>query len=82
MSRLVFAAILILLLALVAPALAQPKPVEARGFSPGEVYDYSGLDSVNLFNGNLVLAPAYPSSAATADQPRHSSPRSTAILAD
>jgi len=38
------------------PALAQEDPNLARGFSPGELYDYSGVDTVNLFNGNLVLS--------------------------
>ncbi|MEM7052050.1 MAG: hypothetical protein AAF604_20445, partial [Acidobacteriota bacterium] len=56
MSRLSTVLCVAALLLLSTTALAQPKPVEARGFSPGEVYDYSGLDSVNLFNGNLVLA--------------------------
>ncbi|MEM7048667.1 MAG: RHS repeat-associated core domain-containing protein [Acidobacteriota bacterium] len=37
-------------------AFAQQDPIEARGFSAEKVYDYSGIDSVALFNGNLILA--------------------------
>jgi len=36
----------------------------ARGFSPGQLYDYSGIDSVNLYNGvlglRLPIGPRYP----------------------
>ncbi|HEX6101308.1 MAG TPA: hypothetical protein VF432_33640 [Thermoanaerobaculia bacterium] len=37
---------------------------KSRGFRPDQVYQFNGLDSVNLFNGNLnvtiPLGPAYP----------------------
>ncbi|GMU66392.1 MAG: hypothetical protein AMXMBFR36_26660 [Acidobacteriota bacterium] len=36
-------------------APAQDHPALERGFAAEKVYDFSGLDSVNLFNGNLTL---------------------------
>ena len=43
---------------------AEQHPNLARGFSPGDLYDYSGIDSINLFNGglnlNLPIGPRYP----------------------
>jgi len=43
---------------------AEQDPNLARGFSPGDVYDYSGIDAVNIFNGglsvNLPIGPRYP----------------------
>ncbi|HWS72382.1 MAG TPA: hypothetical protein VN605_09715, partial [Thermoanaerobaculia bacterium] len=35
--------------------IAVEDPNTARGFSPERVYDFGNLDSVNLFNGNLVV---------------------------
>lgn len=43
---------------------AEQDPNRARGFSPGEVYDFGGIDSINLFNGslsvNIPVGPRYP----------------------
>lgn len=48
----------------VAVAHAQQDPTLARGFSPGDVYSYSGIDAVDLFNGvlniNLPIGARYP----------------------
>lgn len=52
--RLRFGALLAVL-CLSVPVAAQQSPNLARGFTPGESYDSSGLDSVNLYNGNLSL---------------------------
>lgn len=42
----------------------QQDPNLARGFSPGDAYDYSGIDAVNLLNGvlniNLPIGRRYP----------------------
>ena len=50
--------------AAVTPAWSQQEPNLARGLTPGEVYDFSDVDSVNLFNGNLnvvlPVGPRYP----------------------
>jgi RHS repeat-associated protein len=48
-----------------APGLAaQEHPNHAQGFEPGKLYQFSGLENVNLFNGNLNLTlpvgPSYP----------------------
>lgn len=61
-----------LLLALVAaPLFAQPANV-ARGFDPGKAYTIGDIDSVNIFNGNLVITipigPSYPVSEALSYQ--------------
>jgi len=53
MRRLLFAAALIALAAL--PALAQKDPNTELGFQPGKLYDFSEVDTVNLYNGNLML---------------------------
>jgi RHS repeat-associated protein len=37
------------------PLSAQYHPNQDRGFSPDKVYDYSDLDHLNDFNGNLVV---------------------------
>lgn len=42
--------------ALTAPAFAQLPPENERGFKPDSVYQLNGVDTVNLFNGNLNLA--------------------------
>ena len=34
---------------------AEPHAILARGFQAEQVYDFNGLDNVNLFNGNLVV---------------------------
>ncbi len=45
------------LAALASPSLAQPESeIGARGFHADKVYNLSGVDSINLFNGNLTLA--------------------------
>jgi len=50
-------------LAGVSGAYGQQDPNLARGFSPGDVYDYDGIDATNLFNGvlnvNLAVGPRY-----------------------
>ena len=51
-----FAAILLALLALAAPAAAQQFPAQQRGLAADTAYQSGDLDSVNLFNGNLSLA--------------------------
>ncbi|MFZ2493942.1 MAG: hypothetical protein WA208_20875 [Thermoanaerobaculia bacterium] len=61
MNRLVL--LLMLVVAVILPEAAAgadapvgvPHPNTALGFTPGAVYDFKGFDSVNLFNGNLVL---------------------------
>ncbi len=40
----------------VLPAVAQQHPNNARGFDPEKAYQMGDLDSVNLFNGNLVVS--------------------------
>ena len=37
------------------PAFCQKGPVDELGFNPEKLYDFTKVDSVNLFNGNLVL---------------------------
>ncbi len=50
-------AVLALLAAFAPRAQAQPESeIGARGFHADKVYNLSGIDSVNLFNGNLTLA--------------------------
>jgi len=60
-------AILLLLLLLVVPAAIAQHPATERGFKADAVYQFNGFDSVNLFNGNLILTvplgPSYPVSA-------------------
>ncbi len=34
---------------------AEPHAILSRGFQAGQVYDFNGIDNVNLFNGNLVV---------------------------
>jgi hypothetical protein len=45
-------------------AVAQQPPGLERGFSPERVYQFSDLDSINTFNGNLTvripIGPSYP----------------------
>jgi YD repeat-containing protein len=56
----------ILVLALLAGVnvVAQQHPNNARGFKPESLYQFNGVDSVNLFNGNLVVTipvtPTFP----------------------
>ena len=46
---------LALLLLVAASAFGQkPAPIEL-GFKPGRVYDFGGIDSVNAFNGNVIV---------------------------
>lgn len=45
---------LLLLLAATA-ASAQQHPNQAKGFEPGKVYQFEGIDMVNAFNGNLII---------------------------
>jgi YD repeat-containing protein len=37
-------------------ALAIETPKNARGFKPEELYHFGNIDSVNLFNGNVIVA--------------------------
>lgn len=46
----------VLLLIVAAPVSAQKEPTNELGFQPGKLYDFSEVDSVNLFNGNLMLS--------------------------
>jgi hypothetical protein len=54
----------LLLLFLALPAAAQQHPNTARGFGTGGSFSAGDVDSVNLFNGNLVIripiGPGYP----------------------
>lgn len=34
---------------------AEPHAIVSRGFQAEQVYDFNGIDNVNLFNGNLVV---------------------------
>ena len=40
---------------LAATAAAQQEPMEARGFASDKVFDFHDVDSVNTFNGNLIV---------------------------
>lgn len=44
-----------LLLLLALPLVAQKGPESELGFHPGKLYDFSDIDSVNLYNGNVML---------------------------
>ncbi len=50
-----FLVLLVLGLALGIRAQAQDHPNLASGFTPGQVYDFGGLENVNLLNGALNL---------------------------
>ncbi|MEK6375972.1 MAG: hypothetical protein AABO58_25115 [Acidobacteriota bacterium] len=52
--RNLFAAALLSVVAL--SALAQKTPPDELGFHPEKLYDFSNIDSVNLFNGNTVIS--------------------------
>lgn len=47
--------VLIMVALLAAGAPAQEHPNLERGALPGKSYDSGGVDSVNLFNGNLMI---------------------------
>lgn len=47
--------VLLSLLLCAIPLLAQEHPNIARGFTPEHMYDFSAIDSVNMFNGNMTL---------------------------
>jgi len=49
-------AIALLLLLAASIAAAQKGPLDELGFNPEKLYDFSGVDSVNLFNGNLAIS--------------------------
>jgi hypothetical protein len=49
------AAVLAASLALAPALFAQGDQTVERGFAPEKVYDFSSIDQVNLFNGNLSL---------------------------
>jgi RHS repeat-associated protein len=55
-------------------AVAQPLPDTQHGFPPNATFATSGIDSVNLFNGNVVLnipiGPDYPIGAGLSSQLR------------
>ncbi|MEM7483481.1 MAG: RHS repeat-associated core domain-containing protein [Acidobacteriota bacterium] len=55
MKRLALLAGVLLVLAVPVPMAAQQDPLEARGFDAAGTYDFSGIDSVNLFTGALQL---------------------------
>lgn len=59
MKRILFFPLAIFLLCAL-PAFAQgggePREPLARGFKPNRVFDFNGVDSVNLYNGNLTLS--------------------------
>ena len=46
---------LVLLLFAATTAIAQKPPSIELGFKPERVYDFGNIDSVNAFNGNLVI---------------------------
>ncbi len=56
MSRFHALAVGLLILTVGTFAAAQDHPNLARGYSADQAYQLSGLDSVNLYNGNLTLA--------------------------
>src|SRR5258706_13387745 len=35
--------------------VAQQHPVKEKGFNPDRLYDFRGLDTINTFNGNLII---------------------------
>lgn len=45
----------LLLLLIAATGYAQKPPTIELGFSPERVYDFSGIDNINAFNGNNVI---------------------------
>jgi len=47
--------LLLLLLAVCGAAAGADDPAAARGFSPEKVYQFGSIDSVNLFNGNVII---------------------------
>lgn len=47
---------LVLLLAVTAIAAAQQHPNKEKGFSADKLYNVLGLDTINTFNGNLVIS--------------------------
>jgi len=49
-------ALALILVAVAVPLAAQQHPNVARGFSPDKVFHFDGIDSINLFNGNLNAA--------------------------
>jgi YD repeat-containing protein len=49
------AAALILALTLLPNVAAQQHPNTQKGFDPNRVYDFGSLDSINTFNGNLIV---------------------------
>ena len=53
--RKTIAAVLLLALGLTSRVVAQQQSNVARGFAPEKLYDFGGIDSVNLFNGGLTL---------------------------
>ncbi len=46
---------LVLSMLIASPVLAQQHPNVERGFQADKVYRFSGVDNVNLYNGNLAL---------------------------
>lgn len=64
MKRLLIA---IFTIAAAVPSFGQQDPARERGFRPEQVHQFNGLDSINLFNGNLNLSiplgPSYPVAA-------------------
>jgi YD repeat-containing protein len=61
MKRLLIA---LLMITAAGSSSGQQEPVRERGFKPEQVHQFNGLDTVNLFNGNLNLSiplgSAYP----------------------
>jgi len=47
---------LALLLLAALPLVGQKAPENELGFQPGKLYDFSEIDTVNLYNGNLMLS--------------------------
>ena len=39
-----------------AAAYGQKGPIDELGFHADKLYDFSSVDSVNLFNGNLIVS--------------------------
>ncbi|HEX8618817.1 MAG TPA: hypothetical protein VF911_14635 [Thermoanaerobaculia bacterium] len=59
MKRAAFVALTMLL---TLTAVAQPHPTIERGFHAEKVYQFGNVDSVNVFNGNVLVTPrAWPS---------------------
>jgi hypothetical protein len=55
MTRRPASCLVLLLLLSALPTLAQVDPLKERGFAPEKAYQFNDIDSINTFNGNLII---------------------------